>query len=99
MHTVIATVTTTEMGSVDNVTLSDTTTYKSRQLLSTYGFPYLQSFESSDEWRRALGASLIDTAATLFNLEGCHGDRLAYVSPNCCVYVYEIDFDRAPLPL
>lgn len=94
MRTIIATVTVSEMGDVKTVTITDDSTYEVSQLISMYGMPYLGSYESSEDWRKALGASLTDYVAEYFKASGCHGDKLVYVSPACSVYVYEIDFDR-----
>lgn len=94
MRTLWATAVVSETGDVKSVTIGDDSTYEHKQLLSMYGMPYLGSFDTSEDWRRALGAALTDTVAEYFGATGCHGDRLVYVSRGCHVYVYEIDFDN-----
>lgn len=94
MRTLWATAIVGETGDVQSITIGDSSTYESHHLLSTYGSPYLGSYETSEDWRRALGAYLTDTVAEFYKARGCHGDRLVYVSKGCHVYVFEIDFDE-----
>jgi len=93
MHTIIAAVTVSESGSVVKEVYSDEQTYNSWVTPNNYGSPYLGAFETSEDWRAALGQYVIKTAADLSMWPNPHGERLVYVSPQCSMYVFEIDFD------
>jgi hypothetical protein len=93
MRTIVAAITVEESGTVMHEVYTDETTYRSYVAPNNYGAPYLGSFETSEEWRSALGRYATMSAKQMFGLDNPHGERLAYVSPQCSLYVFEVDFD------
>lgn len=98
MRTIVATVNVSESGSFQRLVLTDTSIYERHDTLSVYGSPYLGEFENSEDWRAAMAAYVTETASDYLaarnRSDNCHGSRLAYVDPQCAVYVWEIDFDN-----
>jgi len=91
MVSIIASVVVDEGGSVVAETYINEGTYEHHQALSTHGSPYLGEFETSEDWREALGEYVTETADTQFDITEPHKARLVYVSEACALYVFKIE--------
>lgn len=92
MQTIIAAMSVSESGSVVAESYTNSATYEHYQALSTYGSPYMGTYETSEEWRSALGDYASVTAREKFNLGVPQGWHVAYVDGACSLYVFEIDY-------
>jgi hypothetical protein len=93
MRTCTVTFFVSEAGDVKKMSVIDEDNYQLFEPLSVYDAPYLGSYDTSEDWRLALGAYAIQSCVEILSTQGCHGDSLAYVNESCSLYVYTIDFD------